>query len=307
MNSALAWKSTVRFVLNSTYLKVSPHASISPYGTSTSDVATNCDYFLHPQRRCFSYLHSSPPISPTATPLLPSTTKLNLQIQRRYLHKIHKSSVRITLIGPPGSGKGTQSAKIERDFGLSTISTGQILRQLADEKTEKGASVSAILKAGGLVSDDIMLDIIKNAIQKEKNGWLLDGYPRNPKQAAQLDELLHDIMQPLSLVFYLDVPESVLLERIQERWVHPASGRTYNMTFSPPKVHGKDDATGEPLVRRMDDNAVALQTRIQTYHDATLPLIEYYRTAGILVPVESPTSTIGYVKIKEVLQNMVEM
>jgi len=216
--------------------------------------------------------------------------------------------VRLTIIGPPGSGKGTQSTKIERDFGLPTISTGHLLRRLAEEQSEEGAAISAILKAGKLVSDDIMLNIIKQAISKEKDtilkGWLLDGYPRNPHQAAQLDELLQALDQPLSLVFYLQVPEDVLLERIRERWVHPASGRTYNTTFSPPKVPGKDDVTGEALVRRVDDDAASLQARLRTYQEATLPLLEYYRTAGILVPVDSPTSTIGYVKIKQILDDL---
>jgi adenylate kinase len=227
-------------------------------------------------------------------------------IPKRYTHKVSKRSVRLTIIGAPGSGKGTQSSKIERDFGLSTISTGQILRRLAEENSEKGLSVNNILKSGGLVGDDIMLDIIKSAVVQESNGWLLDGYPRNPKQAAQLDELLNNVHQPLSLVFYLQVPEDVLLERVKERWIHPASGRTYNMTFSPPKVPGKDDITGEPLVRRNDDNEEALQARIRTYHEATIPLIEYYSKAGLLVPVESPTSTIGYVKIKKVLQDLID-
>lgn len=224
-------------------------------------------------------------------------------IQKRQNSSSSKA-LRITLIGAPGSGKGTQSAKIERDFGLSTISTGQMLRKLSEEKSELGKSVHAALQSGGLVGDEIVLNIIKDAITKEKNGWLLDGYPRNPKQAAQLDELLKGVHQPLNIVFHLQVPEEVLLERVKERWLHPASGRIYNSTFSPPKVPGKDDVTGEPLVRRLDDDANLMETRIRTYHESTLPLLHYYRETGLLIDVESPTSTIGYVKIKKVLEDM---
>lgn len=213
-------------------------------------------------------------------------------------------SVRLTLIGPPGSGKGTQSAKLERDFGLSSISTGQILRQFAQQETEAGLRIKEILAAGGLVEDDIMLGIIKDAIARETNGWIIDGYPRNPTQAEQLDYLLKEIQQPLSIVFYLDVPEEVLVERLLERWVHPSSGRTYNLTFSPPKVHGIDDVTGEPLVRRSDDNPDSIRRRLQTFHDATKPLVEYYKKTGLLIPVDSPTSDVGYVKIREVLNEL---
>jgi len=291
----LGWKSSL--LLSN---KTSPLPQLAQSNTSNF-IANSCRLSLcynSGQRRNMSILRSTPI-------WIPPNNSTCQQIQKRYKHTIDKKSIRITMIGPPGSGKGTQSSKIERDFGLSTISTGHLLRRLADEPSELGASVSAILKTGGLVRDDLMLSMIKEAIIREKNGWLLDGYPRNPMQAAQLDDLLHGLNQPLSLVFYLQVPEEVLLERVQERWVHPSSGRTYNSTFSPPKVPGKDDVTGEPLVRRNDDNAEALQARIRTYHDATLPLIEYYRSAGLLVPIESPTSTVGYVKIKQILEDLV--
>jgi len=220
-------------------------------------------------------------------------------------HHSHKS-VRLTLIGPPGSGKGTQSTKLEKDFGLSSIATGLILRKFAEQNTDAGRRIKDILASGGLVEDDTMLQIIKDAIAKETNGWIIDGYPRNPIQAGQLDLLLKDIQQPLSVVFYLEVPEDVLMERLQERWVHPASGRTYNTTFSPPKVEGVDDITGEPLVRRSDDNPNSIRKRLQTYHEATEPLIEYYKRTGLLFSIKSPTSAVGYVKIKEIMSGLME-
>jgi adenylate kinase len=219
--------------------------------------------------------------------------------------RVRKDCVRLTIIGPPGSGKGTQTAKIQRDFGLSAISTGQMLRTVAEQETELGIAIRKTLAAGDLVSDSIMLTLIQEAIMKEKNvlpyGWILDGYPRTPTQAEQLEHLLNRIEQPLSLVLYLNVPEEVLLSRIQERWVHLPSGRTYNTTFSPPKVPGIDDITGEPLVKRIDDNPEAMRARIRKFHEATLPLLDYYRHTGLLIPVDSPTSDIGYIKIKEIL------
>jgi len=165
------------------------------------------------------------------------------------------------------------------------------------------------------VDDSIMLSIIEETIAAQPatflpvvreplNGWILDGYPRNPVQAHQLDELLVYREQPLSLVFYLEVPEEILLERIQERWIHPSSGRTYHSTFSPPAVEGRDDITGEPLVKRLDDNENSLRARIRTFHDATMPLLDYYRSKGLLITVPSPNSDVGYITIKKVLSEL---
>jgi len=213
------------------------------------------------------------------------------------------------MIGPPGAGKGTQAAKMQRDFGLSQISTGTILRRAAEQDTQFGLQIRSILASGALVSDDIMLNIIKECIAKELNvhitGWILDGYPRTPRQASQLDQLLTSSSQPLNIVFYLNVPETVLLDRIRDRWVHPASGRTYNMSYSPPKEPGRDDVTGEPLIRRTDDNPDALKARLKEFQDATLPLIDYYSQTGLLIEIESPTSDIGYIKIKKILCDMI--
>eukprot|EP01112_Ceratiomyxa_fruticulosa_P018502 TRINITY_DN5920_c0_g1_i1.p1 TRINITY_DN5920_c0_g1~~TRINITY_DN5920_c0_g1_i1.p1 ORF type:complete len:289 (-),score=60.41 TRINITY_DN5920_c0_g1_i1:71-937(-) len=226
-----------------------------------------------------------------------STTSHKTETKRH-----HRKSLRITLIGPPGSGKGTQSAKIERDFNLTTISTGQILRTASTQDSVLGKQIRDILAKGELVPDDIMLSIIKESISSQTNGWILDGYPRNPIQASQLDNILVETEQPLTLVFYLDVPQEALFERLQERWIHPGSGRTYNMVYSPPKEPGKDDITGEPLVKRMDDNIETIKKRLDTYYESTFPLLDYYKKVGLLASIKSPTSDVGYVEIENILK-----
>ncbi|KAK5582221.1 hypothetical protein RB653_003804 [Dictyostelium firmibasis] len=217
-----------------------------------------------------------------------------------------KDGLRMTIIGAPGSGKGTQSEKLKRDYNVTPISTGQILREVSEEDSPLGKSIKSKLAAGELISDDIMLNIIENALNVKSN-WLLDGYPRNPEQAKHLDKFLKERGIPLNLVLYLDVPEKVLAERVQDRWVHPGSGRVYNSLFSPPKVKGVDDITGEPLVRRSDDkDEEVFKNRIQTFKQNTFPLLKYYNDMGILYTIDSPNSDDGYVKIKHVLEEVIK-
>eukprot|EP01132_Coremiostelium_polycephalum_P006040 gene6040-7524_t len=218
----------------------------------------------------------------------------------------NNTSLRITIIGAPGSGKGTQSAKLQRDYGIQPISTGQILREVAEQDTELGRSLKKKLSAGELISNELMLEIIQQSLNVP-NGWLLDGYPRTPEQADHLDKILNQRNTPLDCVLYLDVPENVLAERIQDRWVHPKSGRVYNSVFSPPKVKGIDDVSGEPLVRRSDDNDLqVLKNRIETFKNSTFPLLKYYQEKGLLSSIDSPNSDVGYVKIKQVLDDLLK-
>ncbi|EGC30779.1 hypothetical protein DICPUDRAFT_40956 [Dictyostelium purpureum] len=227
-------------------------------------------------------------------------------IYRGFSTSRSREGLRLTIIGAPGSGKGTQSEKLKNDYNVQPISTGQILREVSQEDSELGRSISSKLAAGELISNDIMLNIIEKALD-DKSNWLLDGYPRNPEQAEHLDRFLTKKNIPLSLVLYLDVPEDVLAERVQDRWVHPGSGRVYNNIFSPPKVKGIDDVTGEPLVRRSDDKDIEVfKHRIDTFKQSTIPLLKYYESKGILYTIGSPNSTDGYVKIKEVLTKFIK-
>eukprot|EP01114_Cavostelium_apophysatum_P014733 TRINITY_DN3893_c0_g1_i1.p1 TRINITY_DN3893_c0_g1~~TRINITY_DN3893_c0_g1_i1.p1 ORF type:complete len:254 (+),score=35.86 TRINITY_DN3893_c0_g1_i1:108-869(+) len=219
-----------------------------------------------------------------------------------------KKPIRLILIGVPGSGKGTQSTKIERDYGSLGISTGQMLRQEISAKSSIGETVQKMMSGGGLVSDDIMLQLIKKELGSEKlkkSGWILDGFPRTVGQASELDKVLDSLHQPLDFIFYLDVPETVIFDRIKERLVHPASGRTYNLSFNPPKVAGKDDITGEPLVKREDDNLDTIRARLKAYHDSTFPMLDFYDKGKRLVRIESPNSVVGYERIKQILDKHV--
>ncbi|GAM27581.1 hypothetical protein SAMD00019534_107570 [Acytostelium subglobosum LB1] len=202
--------------------------------------------------------------------------------------------LRIALVGAPGSGKGTQSAKLERDYSIKPISTGQILRQSSKEDSDLGRDIKAKLDAGQLLSDDFMFKIVKEYLSK-MNTYLLDGFPRTTKQAEDLDRWLEDQKTPLDFVLYIDVPEEVLIDRIQDRWIHPGSGRVYNSTYNKPKVAMLDDVTGEQLMRRSDDNEERkIKDRIETYHRETMPILEHYKQRGKLVSIYSPNSDVGH-------------
>ncbi|KAM9990175.1 hypothetical protein ACTFIY_006230 [Dictyostelium cf. discoideum] len=227
-----------------------------------------------------------------------------LNLLRNYSTKIRIDHLRMTIIGAPGSGKGTQSEKLKRDYNLPIISTGQILREVSEQNTKSGIEIKSKLAAGELISDAIMSDIVTEHLTKTGNSWLLDGYPRNTEQAKGLDKYLN-VKMALNVVLHLDVPEKVLAERVQDRWVHPGSGRVYNSVFSPPKVKGIDDVTGEPLVRRSDDkDEEVFRNRIQTFKNNTLPLLKYYEDRGVLYTIDSPNSDEGYVKIKQILDSI---
>ncbi|GAM24485.1 hypothetical protein SAMD00019534_076600 [Acytostelium subglobosum LB1] len=225
-----------------------------------------------------------------------SSSSNNTDSQTSSTHS-KSSQLRVAIVGAPGSGKGTQSAKLERDFGLKSISTGQILRKASTEDTELGRDIKAKLDSGQLLSDDYMFSLVKDYLSKI-GSYLLDGFPRTTKQAEALDKWLEERNTPLDFVLYLDVPEEVLIERILDRWIHPASGRVYNSTYKVPKVPGTDDITGEPLVRRSDDNEeLKIKDRIETYHRETMPILTHYKNKNKLVTIFSPTSDVGYESI----------
>ncbi|KAF2640492.1 adenylate kinase-like protein cytosolic [Massarina eburnea CBS 473.64] len=199
-------------------------------------------------------------------------------------------SVRMILIGPPGAGKGTQAPRIKDKFCACHLATGDMLRAQVAKKTPLGREAKKIMDAGGLVSDEIMINMIKSELdnnQECQRGFILDGFPRTVPQAEKLDEMLTTSKKPLQHAVELQIDDALLVARITGRLVHPASGRSYHKIFNPPKKSMTDDATGEPLIQRSDDNADALQKRLVTYHKQTSPVVTYYQKTGIWKPIDA--------------------
>ncbi|CAM0136154.1 Adenylate kinase 2 [Umbelopsis sp. WA50703] len=210
--------------------------------------------------------------------------------------------LRLLLIGSPGSGKGTQSERIQKNFSAAHISSGDSLRKNIAEKSEVGLAAALAMNNGKLVSDDLMTIVIKNELdQLNSENWLLDGFPRTIDQARILDQMLNKSFQPLNLVINLSVPEEVILGRIMDRWVHIPSGRVYNLSYNPPKVTGRDDVTGEPLSKRADDNPDTFKVRLENHRSMTKPLLEHYK--DILVTLHGNTSDEIYPQIERELVN----
>ncbi|KAL2160116.1 hypothetical protein VTH06DRAFT_1771 [Thermothelomyces fergusii] len=201
--------------------------------------------------------------------------------------------IRMILIGPPGAGKGTQAPKIKEKFNCCHLATGDMLRSQVAKKTPLGREAKKIMDAGGLVSDDIVLGMIKEELENNKEckgGFILDGFPRTVPQAEGLDKMLRERKQELQHAIELKIDDELLVSRITGRLIHPASGRSYHTTFNPPKVPMTDDITGEPLVQRSDDNAEALKKRLATYHKQTAPVVDYYKKTGIWHAVDAAQS-----------------
>jgi len=201
-----------------------------------------------------------------------------------------QESVRMILIGPPGAGKGTQAPRIKDKFCACHLATGDMLRAQVAAKTALGREAKKIMDAGGLVSDEIMINMIKTELdsnQECRNGFILDGFPRTVVQAEKLDGMLKATNKPLQHAVELQIDDSLLVSRITGRLVHPASGRSYHKIFNPPKKTMVDDVTGEPLVQRSDDNAEALKKRLVTYHTQTAPVVNYYQKTGIWKPIDA--------------------
>jgi len=203
-----------------------------------------------------------------------------------------KNGVRMILIGPPGAGKGTQAPKILERFNnmVCHLATGDLLRQQVAMGTDLGKEAKKIMDAGGLVSDEIMVNMIKDQLNTNKKcekGFVLDGFPRTTSQAEKLDDMLEKRHEHLDHVVELQIPDELLIARITGRLIHPSSGRSYHKLFNPPKVPMKDDVTGEPLIQRSDDNEEALRKRLVTYHKQTTAVTDYYRKTGIWEPVDA--------------------
>jgi adenylate kinase len=184
--------------------------------------------------------------------------------------------MRLILLGAPGAGKGTQAQFICEKFAIPQMSTGDMLRAAVKAGTELGIAAKKIMDAGGLVSDDIIIGLVKDRLTQPdcSKGYLFDGFPRTIPQA----QAMKDAGVPIDYVLEIDVPFDAIIDRMSGRRVHPASGRTYHVTFNPPKVEGKDDVTGEALIQRDDDKEETVRKRLQVYNDQTRPLVDYYST-----------------------------
>jgi len=182
--------------------------------------------------------------------------------------------MRVVLLGPPGSGKGTQAGFITRKFGIPQISTGDMLRAAAKGGGAVALEAKRVMDAGKLVSDDIIIALVKERLKQPDcaAGYLFDGFPRTIPQA----EAMRDAQLPIDYVVEIQVPEEEIIARMSGRRVHPGSGRSYHVRFNPPKVEGRDDGTGEALVQREDDREETVRKRLEVYRAQTQPLIEFY-------------------------------
>ncbi len=182
--------------------------------------------------------------------------------------------MRLILLGAPGAGKGTQATFICQRLGIPQISTGDMLRAAVKAGTPLGVAAKKVMDAGGLVSDGLIIDLVKERLSQPDcaKGFLFDGFPRTLPQA----DAMKDAGVKIELVLEIDVPDEAIVERMSGRRAHLPSGRTYHIKFNPPKVEGKDDVTGEPLIQRDDDKEETVKKRLQVYQSQTRPLVDYY-------------------------------
>ena len=194
--------------------------------------------------------------------------------------------MRLILLGPPGAGKGTQATFICQKYGIPQISTGDMLRAAVKAGTPLGQQAESVMKSGGLVSDELIINLVKERIAEADcaNGFLFDGFPRTIPQA----EAMKAAGVKLDYVLEIDVPFDAIIERMGGRRQHPPSGRTYHVKFNPPKVEGQDDVTGEPLVQRADDQEDTVRKRLDIYSQQTRPLVEYYSAWAKAEPAAAP-------------------
>ncbi|GEQ66437.1 hypothetical protein JCM33374_g100 [Metschnikowia sp. JCM 33374] len=214
----------------------------------------------------------------------------------------------LLLLGAPGSGKGTQTSKLVKTFpSIKSLSSGDTLRAEIAKGSTLGEQASSFIGKGQLVPDSLMVGLITEQLKQNQwlnteTSWLLDGFPRTRAQAEKLDTVLSGHGAGLNLVVELDVNQSVILQRVEARWIHSASGRVYSMDYNPPKVPFKDDLTGEPLSKRSDDTAEVFQKRLDLYNKEILPLKEYYQARGVLATVSGDTSDIIFPQLQELVK-----
>ncbi len=200
--------------------------------------------------------------------------------------------MRLILLGPPGAGKGTQAAFIKERFGIPQISTGDMLRAAVKAGTPLGVAAKKVMDAGGLVSDDIIIGLVKDRLQEPDcaSGYLFDGFPRTIPQA----DAMKAAGVRIDFVLEIDVEDAEVIQRMSGRRVHPGSGRTYHVRFNPPKVADRDDLTGEPLIQRDDDKEATVRKRLDVYRAQTRPLVDYYSAWAATRDAKAP----GYRRIE---------
>mmetsp|Transcript_17962 Transcript_17962/g.30560 ORF Transcript_17962/g.30560 Transcript_17962/m.30560 type:complete len:248 (-) Transcript_17962:108-851(-) len=200
-----------------------------------------------------------------------------------------KPAMNVIMVGPPGAGKGTQGPVIRDELCICHLATGDLLREAVAKGTELGKKAKSVMERGDLVSDDLVIGLFKEQMQNPEceRGMLLDGFPRTTVQAEKLDGMFKDVGRKVDKVIEFKVNDEVLVERIEGRRIHQASGRTYHVKFNPPKAEGLDDVTGEPLMQRKDDTKEVLEKRLGAYHSQTSPILSFYQNKGVLRSVDA--------------------